>query len=253
MSLVPINGKKRKRGNDDGQNDHLQPAGAAVKHALLAQYYPTVQTLRHYLLDNLPAASKIRRRKIDAFQAGDNVDPVRLQLANLLDTALVGLHACPQDVAAARAKNRLQQWADYSQKDDSHVTISNAPDASALNAQSEIVDFLIWLSFSRAKPPTNRPTHLLCDGYRKTTRPGQQGALSSIQGIYNLHFNERVAALKQSPWPQLLQLLGKSAESIMINMLLDCAIFLPLDAGQANYYQLSGEFCCLYPQSSTHD
>lgn len=51
--------------------------------------------------------------------------------------------------------------------------------------------------------------------------------------------------MKQSPWPQLLLLLGKFGESIMINMLLDCAIFLPVDAGQGNYYQLSGEHCFL--------
>lgn len=47
--------------------------------------------------------------------------------------------------------------------------------------------------------------------------------------------------MKQTPWPQLLSLLGKSGESMMINMLLDCAIFVPVEAGQGNYYQLSGK------------
>lgn len=49
--------------------------------------------------------------------------------------------------------------------------------------------------------------------------------------------------MKQAPWPQLLQLFGKSGESMMINLLLDGSIFLPVEAGQGNYYQLSGEAC----------
>lgn len=47
--------------------------------------------------------------------------------------------------------------------------------------------------------------------------------------------------MKRAPWPQLLQLLGKSGESVMINLLLDCSIFLPVESGQGNYYQLSGK------------
>lgn len=278
MSSAPVV-KKRKRAEDGTEHEgparqrrrlpghHLQSADA-VKHALLAQYYPKIQTLRQYLLDNLPPTSRIRRRKIEACEAhaSENQDTVRVQLANLLDTTLLGLHICPEEIAKTHSKSRLQQWIGYSQKDDSHVTISNG-DASAIHFQSkvgllthetwatdadrvgQIVDFIIWLSLSRTKAPNNRPNHLLCDGYRKSTRPGQHGALSSIQGVYSLHFNERVAAVKQSPWPQLLLLLGNSGENIMINMLLDCAIFLPIDAGQGNYYQLSGELC--FP-SATH-
>ncbi|KAI8219574.1 Telomerase reverse transcriptase [Colletotrichum sp. SAR 10_77] len=46
--------------------------------------------------------------------------------------------------------------------------------------------------------------------------------------------------LKASPWPQLLMLLGKSGEQIMIDLLIDTAIFLPAQAGVGNMYQLSG-------------
>ncbi|KAI8156868.1 Telomerase reverse transcriptase [Colletotrichum sp. SAR 10_70] len=46
--------------------------------------------------------------------------------------------------------------------------------------------------------------------------------------------------LKASPWPQLLMLLGKSGEQIMIDLLIDTAIFLPAQAGAGNMYQLSG-------------
>lgn len=91
------------------------------------------------------------------------------------------------------------------------------------------------------KSPADRPHHLLCDGFRKNIGPRQQAAQASIQGLFSLYFNERVAAIKKAPWPQLLQLLGESGESMMINLLLDCSIFLRVEAGQGNYYQLSGK------------
>ena len=35
-------------------------------------------------------------------------------------------------------------------------------------------------------------------------------------------------------------LLGKSGERIMLDLLLDCAIFVPVKAGFDNYYQRNG-------------
>lgn len=128
-----------------GPSETLQSSDA-VKHALLAQYYPTILTLRQYVLDNLPASSRIRRRKIAAVgiehttagSAGKDFDGIRAQLARLLDTTLVGRHACPEEVAKAQSESRLQQWIDYSQRDDSHVTLSGGDDASAIHFQSEV-------------------------------------------------------------------------------------------------------------------
>ena len=65
-----------------------------------------------------------------------------------------------------------------------------------------------------------------------------------IPGIYVIHPNQHVQELKQFPWPQLLALLGRSGEEIMIGLLLDCSIFLAIDAGRGNFYQLSGESAC---------
>lgn len=127
-------------------SNHHQQSAEAVKHDLLAQYYPKILTLRQYLLDHLPTSSKLRRRKIEALGTNvsaadeaerDNEDSVRVQLAKLLDTTLVGLHACPEEVVKARLKSRLQQWIEYSQKDDSRVAISNG-EASAIHCQSEV-------------------------------------------------------------------------------------------------------------------
>lgn len=221
-----------------------------VKHALLAQYYPKVQTLRQYVLEKLPPTSRLRRNKIaaignakpdaDTTASEENPQDIRAVLAELLDTTLIGTHILPKEVAKAQSDCSLQQWIDYSQRaDDSHVTLFGGA-ASAIHYQSEIVDFIIWLLFSREKNPSKRPSHLLCDGFRKKAGPARQGALSSVQGLCSLYFNERVAAMKQEPWPQLLALLGKSGESIMIDLLLDCSVFVHIDAGQGNYYQLSG-------------
>lgn len=112
-----------------------------MKHALLAQYYQTTLTLRQYLLDNLPAASRLRRRKIAAVgsepSTANDPDGVRAQLARLLDTTLVGHTVSPKELDKAQSKSRLQQWIDYSQRDDSHVTLSGG-DASAIHFQSEV-------------------------------------------------------------------------------------------------------------------
>lgn len=129
--------KKLKTGSSPG----LLQGPAAVKHALLAQYYPTILTLRQYLLDNLPPLSRLRRRKIATFGSEpfieDGPNGVRAQLAGLLDTALVGLGVPPKQVAKAQYESRLQQWINYSQRDDSHVTLSSG-DASAVHYQSEV-------------------------------------------------------------------------------------------------------------------
>lgn len=151
--------RKRKRkntGSGPGSHDRLESppskqrktaVGATlsqpldnVKHALLAQYYPTTLTLRQYILHHLPASSRLRRRKIAELGSGKesrHASDDRSQLCKLLDTTLVGLHTVAPGVAKQQAKRRLQQWIDYSQRDDSHVTLKG-PDASAIHFQSEV-------------------------------------------------------------------------------------------------------------------
>lgn len=64
---------------------------------------------------------------------------------------------------------------------------------------------------------------------------------SSIPGLFGQHpLNSRVKALQEPPWPELLFLLGISGRKIMMNLLLDCSIFVNLFAGFQNYYQLTG-------------
>lgn len=108
----------------------------------------------------------------------------------------------------------------------------------------QIVDFVIWQLFSRCRSHAERPEHVLCDGYRRDPNPGRLQCPRidhSIPGVFSLHPNPQVQALKQEPWPQLLKLLGNSGDVIMMDLLLDCAVFTSLSGGRRNYRQLSGK------------
>ncbi|KAF4829078.1 Telomerase reverse transcriptase [Colletotrichum tropicale] len=116
-------------------------------------------------------------------------------------------------------------------------------DLSQLLDSTLIVNFVIWQLFS-SNQSGGWPRHLLCDGFRRyaqnagNPREPRNGDWPS--GLYPVHPNHFVQTLKASPWPQLLMLLGKSGEQIMIDLLIDTAIFLPAQAGVGNMYQLSG-------------
>ena len=130
----------------------------------------------------------------------------------------------------------------------------------ALYSQGDIVDFVIWLLFSRsgsrAREKTggnnngngyHGPKHLLCDGFRKGVAPPQSrsgevggGGHHQIPGVYAVHTNNCVRALKETPWPQFLLLLGKEGERIMLDLLLDCAVFVAVKEGKGNLVQVSG-------------
>lgn len=107
------------------------------------------------------------------------------------------------------------------------------------NLSAQIVDFVVWLLFSRDIQVGKRPKHILCDGFRRSAGPGDQGT-SSIPGLFSLYPNSHVKALREAPWPQLLALLGKSGEKIMIGLLVDTSIYVAVEAGFNNYHQLTG-------------
>lgn len=103
----------------------------------------------------------------------------------------------------------------------------------------QIVDFVIWRLFSREKKAGSWPKNILCDGFRRSTSETDSGA-STIPGIFSRFPNHNVAILRAAPWPQILALLGQSGEKVMINMLLDCSIFVAVGAGYGNFHQLNG-------------
>jgi telomerase reverse transcriptase len=86
--------------------------------------------------------------------------------------------------------------------------------------------------------------HLLCQGFRKDVSSRavhrHEGIPSNIPGVHAVHPNGHVASMKEAPWPQVLVLLGKEGERAMMDLILDCGIFLPVKNGRGNYHQLSG-------------
>lgn len=63
---------------------------------------------------------------------------------------------------------------------------------------------------------------------------------TNIPDLCSLYPNSHAKTLREAPWPQLLALLGQSGERVMIDLLLDCSVFVAVEAGFQNYYQLSG-------------
>lgn len=47
--------------------------------------------------------------------------------------------------------------------------------------------------------------------------------------------------MKDDTWTSLFNLLGKDSEIIMLGLVLDCAVFLSVEQGKDNYYQVSGQ------------
>lgn len=109
---------------------------------------------------------------------------------------------------------------------------------------SQIVDFVIWLLFNRIHPTVHKPPHTLCLGYQRASSHGENGvtlsAATGISGLVNLYPNTNVDAVKSQPWVNLLASLGKDGDKFMANLLLECALFVPVDSGDHNLRQISG-------------
>lgn len=105
---------------------------------------------------------------------------------------------------------------------------------------------MIWLLFSKDRASNGWVKHLLCQGFQKdiSSRSVHRGenAPSSIPGVLSIHPNSHVTLIKADPWPQVLALMGKEGERAMIDLLLDCGIFLAVGSGLGTYHQLSGKF-----------
>ncbi|KAM0667452.1 hypothetical protein ACQRIU_003317 [Beauveria bassiana] len=226
---------KRKRGHQDASTRkkvQKSPATLSLNRDLLDIFYPHCASLRKYILASLPQASRLRRRKIESLGSDPDRCAIEKDLCKLLDSTLV----CYRQLTPEASDNRWEQWLSFSQKgEDSSVSLTGT---SPIYSQAEIVDFIIWLLFSRDKSGFSGPKHLLCDGYRRSAH--ERAELENIPGVFRRYPNDQVASLKASPWPQLLALLGQSGEKIMIDMLVDCSIFVAIEPGWNNFYQISG-------------
>ncbi|KAK0126716.1 hypothetical protein ONS95_008298 [Cadophora gregata] len=233
--------RKRKRSGqaigDQKRQKISQNSLPVVKDALLTKYYPQVLSLREYLLSKLPVSSRVRRRKILSLGRKEDSNKTEQELTRCLDQTLVGVSRFKE----VSQDDRWKQWTTFSQKPDDSVSFANTSGVGTYS-QSEIVDFAIWLLFSKSS--NGKVQHLLCQGFRKDVmhRNIHQGgnAGSSIPGVTSTYPNSHVTEMKARPWPQILLLMGKEGERAMIDLILDCGIYLAVESGHGTFNQLSG-------------
>ncbi|KAI1174954.1 hypothetical protein F4777DRAFT_348646 [Nemania sp. FL0916] len=217
--------KKRKK-----HRSSYAPENPRVRHPVLSRYYPRVQTLREFVIAQLPSSSRIRRKKVSVVGVISKshelpLSDVERSLGTLLDATFVGI---PETTPEQEA-SRMNEWKQFSEKgDESYVTLSNGT-TRFVEAQALIVEYVVKTIFDKEKS-AKWPDHLLCDGFRRN------GGL----GLRVLRPNPCVELLQQSPWPQLLALLGEAGDRIMIDLLLNCAVFVPVEVGASNVCQISG-------------
>lgn len=103
----------------------------------------------------------------------------------------------------------------------------------------------MWQIFRRHRT-YGRPAHVLTHGFQKYAS-SQNGAdlvdVPGVPGVWSTGGNRHYRALKTHPWTFLPSLLGKAAERIISDMLLQCGIFQPIN-DSTNLSQLSGVPLC---------
>lgn len=142
-------GKKRKRpGKDRGPTSSQASITAApgrfkfsrdsvartncTTHPVISLYYRQVLTLRHYLLDQLPVSSRLRRRRITSLRSSperSNVQP----LADLLDSTLVGVL---KERSPKIDSERQRVYREFTQSQSRSVLVST--DTGPTSPQSEV-------------------------------------------------------------------------------------------------------------------
>ena len=224
---------------------------APVKHPALSLYYHNILTLRDYLLTKLPTTSKARRRKIlsilpDTANLHHNDEEIstlsqdRYCLSKLLHNTMVCI---VQEQTPTPESSRIKDFEAFSQ----HVSpTAGSSLGGSTSSLSDLVDFAIWQLFHKTHRHAHRPPHMLCHGFQRAANPRQANedhcAVAGIPGIVSHYPNANVNALKGSSWSDVLGLLGKEGDRIILDLVMDCGIFRAGDEGQGNYYQLSGRY-----------
>ncbi|RDW94000.1 telomerase reverse transcriptase [Aspergillus mulundensis] len=247
-------GKKRKRPVKDNPTPRekpslSQPAGNTARpsitdsnqvgdavetcHPVISLYYRQVVTLRQYILQRIPRSSKARRRRIAAVGgeiAHNDADAApktqEKALADLLDTTLVGIS---KELPPTDSKSLQEDFKRFTQ-----LVTQAGTDSGPESLQSDVVDFVISHIFE--KHFHGKLEHVLSHGYRQ----GSGRLRCNVHNAGAWYPNRNVERLKQSPWTEVLALLGGNGDEIMIRLLLDCGLFAAVDAKKGIYYQLSG-------------
>lgn len=227
--------------------EHKTPSNhAARQHAVLSTFYPSLRSLREYVLlalDRL-GASRPRKRAFRARNQGASS-----ALDSLLDTTLVGVRHAPTTwrISDAETIERSQAFVDFSQRLSACTAPGTASSNGSLKAacMSELVDFSVWLLFHRQHASAPRPPHVLCAGFARCVAFGPD-ASCAIPGLTAFALNPHVATLKGEVWTQLARALGRHSDNVVLDLLVNCGVFAPLGGdAQGCLYQLSGAFLFL--------
>lgn len=68
------------------------------------------------------------------------------------------------------------------------------------------------------------------------------GDKPAIPGVFSHYPNSHVSTLKSPIWSEVLSLPGKEGDGIMLDLILNFGVFVSIDSGKNNYYQLCGTF-----------
>ncbi|RKF53490.1 Telomerase reverse transcriptase [Golovinomyces cichoracearum] len=232
--------RKRKRSGTSTIHDNKslkkREKGWVIRHAVLAHYYSHVSTLREYI-NKLQLNSKTD--EVESWAAANSgYDKKFVEVASFLDHTWIGTKSC----SVVSQEEKWKHWNAFSQQSTDPASFFR--NQGAESSQSKIVDFAIWLLFSKLYKPGKKDRHLLSQGYCKhatyNTRNQILKAPSNIAGMMLTYQNIHVTSMKASPWPQILTYLGSGGEKAMLDLILDYGIFVPLDDEHKNFYQLSG-------------
>lgn len=208
--------------------DSISREQTPSRHPTLCLYYAEILTLREYLLTRLPASSKSRRRKV----ASAEIDILNKTLVCIT----LGQKPTPDG-------SRLKDFEAFSQQ----VSLTaRSSVGGASSSQSDLIDFAIWSLFHRIHRQVHKPVHMLCHGYQRASDSrGQRDdhcAVVGIPGLVSRYPNNNVTLMKDANWTEVLGLLGKEGDEIILDLVLELAMFAEVARGQSNYYQLSGMF-----------
>ncbi|CAK3842412.1 Telomerase reverse transcriptase [Lecanosticta acicola] len=231
---------KRKRPTQNRDATHaakrLKPGDETTdrpSYPLLGKYYTDVVTLRQYLASRL---TKKRRRRLQQY-GRDGDQHAEAAVSRLLDKTVVGAFQPVNTEESSFVEDDLSTFTQQLSHSESSILLTPGE-----LKQTEIVDFTVWLLFRR-HTGQYRPKHLLCKNFQKYVTEYNYGPepeiVSCIPGIYSSGPNEHVQTLKQHPWNAIPTLLGKGAERVMVDLLLDCGVFMPV-IESSNLIQLSG-------------
>lgn len=266
---------RRKRRSDTTRDSKRQRLDErhAVQHPivpLLQQYYQEVHSLRTYLVSRLPKSSKKRRRRLLHYGlqvVNDDSIVVEHSVVELLDSMLVG----SSNRVPTQEVNQLDGDISVFTQQVSETDVTVSPSAGRLRQaevgnsvvflylvspnlsrkyvetsfdgtnKPQIVDFAIWSLFRR-HAGFHKPSHLLCHGYQRSAGAANgvdACPVPGIPGVFSVAANDYVRELKEPPWSNLPDLLGRGADRMLSDLLKDCGLYRPV-AESSNVRQICG-------------